>query len=124
MGTLITNKLVTLGLGTSRGIEGRGGLVVAGYGGPPSFVVSALEERTRIRVGQSGSKRRLDQLDEVIVWAKLLEVNGKAATGNVKGALKVRVDKKRGHASVVAEHISSRARGAWEFIKVSVRRLK
>ena len=125
MGTLITNKLITRGLGARRAEANRAGPVVQGYGGPPTFVVKALSERpARLRLGQSGTKRRLDQLDEVIVWAKLLEANGRTPDRDVKGWIKVKVDKNRGYASVMAEHVSTRAREAWEFIRVSVRRLK
>lgn len=97
-------------------------MVTQGYGG---FVPRALvQSLMSVTVGQSGAKRRLDQLQEVIIWAKLIEVNGKAAPPpDVKGWVKVKVDKPRGMA-VMAEHISSRTREAWEFIKVNVRRLK
>lgn len=126
MGTQITNKLVTRGFGAKRSIPNSAGPVMAGFGGPPHFVVAALEENrpARLRLGQSGAKRRLDQLDEVIIWAKLIEVNNQVPKRPIQGAIRVQVDKKQGTARVMAEHISSRAREAWEFIKVSVRRLK
>jgi len=124
MGTFITNKIITRGFGAKRAVPNRNGPIVQGYGGPPRFVVEAIERGTRLRLGQSGGKRRLDELDEVIVWAKLLEINGKTAPPNVKGWIKVKVDKDRGYAAVMAEHISSRTRAAWEIIKVTVQRLK
>lgn len=111
-------------MGVSRGAAGRAGLVTQGYTGVvPKSIVDALTLRP-IVVGQSGAKRRIDQLDEVIIWAKLIEVNSKAAPPpDIKGGIRVKVDKPRGIA-VLAEHISSRTRDAWEFIKVSVGRLK
>lgn len=125
MGTLVTNKLITRGLGATRLVANQAGPIVQGYGGPPSFVVQALSGRpARLRLGQSGTKRRLDQLDEVIVWAKLVEANGKVPTRDVKGWIRVKVDRDRGFASVMVEHVSTRVREAWEFIRVHVRRLK
>ena len=117
-----TNRIITRGMGVSRGLPGRTSLVVQGYGGPPpAFVTEAFRQ---IRVGQSGTKRRLQELDEVIVWAKLIQVNNKPAPPpDIKGWLRVKVDK-NSRAAVIAEHIASRTRAAWETIKVTVRRLK
>lgn len=125
MGTLITNKLVTRGFGAKRVTVNLAGPIVQGFGGPPSFVVAALADRPlRLRLGQSGTKRRLEQLDEVIIWAKLIEINGRPAPVNVKGWIRVKLDKGRTYASVMVEHIASRARAAWEVIRVTVQRWK
>lgn len=117
-----TNRIITRGMGVSRGLSGRTSLVTQGYGGPvPGFVAEAFRS---VRVGQSGTKRKIDQLDEVIIWAKLIEVNKQPAPPpDVKGWIKVKVDR-NSHAAVLAEHISSRVRAAWETIRVTVRRLK
>lgn len=113
------NRIITRGMGPSTGAAGRAGMVTQGYGGvPPAFVTEAFQS---VVVGQSGTKRKLQQLDEVIIWAKMIEINGKAAP-EIKGWIKVKVDKNR--AAVMAEHLASRTRAAWEFIKVSARRLK
>ena len=117
-----TNRIITRGMGTSRGAAGRAGMVTQGYGGiPPAFVTQAFRQ---INLGQSGYKRRLQELDEVVVWAKLTEVNGVEPKKPVKGWIKVKVDKDRGFAHVMAEHLGSRVRSVLEVIKVSVQRLK
>ena len=125
MGTPVVNKLITIGLGPSNGTPGRAGIVTLGYGGPPTFVVTEIEEAVRplrLRLGQSGTKRRLEQLDEVIVWAKLIDVNGRAPKTEIKGSIRVPVTK--GRASVFVEGVSVRVRAAWETIRVTVSRLK
>lgn len=127
MGTPLTNKIITRGMGALRTVPQSSGLVVQGYGPKvPTFVITALEERSRrLRLGQSGTKRRLQELDEVIVWAKLVTVNDKGAPPpKVEGWIRVRVRKDSGYASVMAEHVSTRVRKAWETMKVTVTRIK
>jgi len=97
-------------------------LITQGYGGPPPFVIDAIQRV--IVTGQSGHKRRLQELDEVIIWAKMIQVNNKPAPVDVKGFVRVKVDKNRGIATVMAEHVSTRVRSIWEVIKVTVSRLK
>lgn len=143
MATLIDNRLVTRGFGPPAAISGRTGLVVQGYGAP-SFVVNgiggdgsdvgSLDDSTdstpddrpiRLRYGQSGRKRRLAELDEVIIWAKLMEVNNQATSlADIKGSVTVRTEKDVPPARVLAEHVASRPRTAWEFIKVTAQRMR
>lgn len=117
------NRIITRGMGPSTGAAGRAGMVTQGYGGvSPAFVTETLVGYRQINLGQSGTKRRLEQLDEVIIWAKLVEVNGQPPAAPVKGWVKVKIDKSRG--TTMVEHIASRSRAAWEFIKVTAKRLK
>jgi hypothetical protein len=115
-----TNRIITRGMGVSRGVAGRAGMVTQGYGGPPPFIAQTFRQ---INLGQSGYKRRLEELDEVIVWAKLVNVNGVEPKKPIKGWIKVKVEKSRG-LGVMAEHLGSRVRSVLEVIKVSVQRLK
>lgn len=118
----VVNRIVTRGFGMSRGPPGRAGPVTQGYGGPPRFVVIAI--RRGIRPGQSGTKRRLREMQEVIVWARLIELNRRPPPKKVEGFIKVRVDRDSGYAKVMAEHVSSRVRKAWESLKVIVKRIR
>ena len=97
-------------------------LVTQGYGGPPAFVVFAFQRG--IIVGQSGRKRRLRELDTVVVWAKLIEVNNHAPHKKIEGFVRVPVDHDRSFAAVMVEHVSSRVRKAWQDFKVIVKRIK
>ena len=121
-----TQKIITRGMGpATNGVSGECSMVVQGYGGvTPAVIVSTIERPLRLRLGQSGTKRRLAELDELIVWAKLIEVNDKAPKRPIKGWIRVRARKEAGYASVMAEAVSSRARKTWEVIKVTVSRLK
>lgn len=119
------NKIVTRGLGVARSLAQSSGIVVQGYGPtvPSAIVVTVTEATRRRHPGQSGTKRRLEQLDEFIVWARLVEVNGQVPNVDVRGMVKGRLDASSGRASVIAEHIESKTRDAWETVKVIVRRL-
>ena len=107
-------------MGTTRGgVAGRQGLVVQGYGGPPPGFVTEFVLR-QINLGQSGFKRRMQEMDEVIVWAKLIEYNNKVPEKPIKGWIRVKVSNKAGFASVMAEGV----RALRDYIKVTVSRLK
>jgi hypothetical protein len=121
------NKIVTRGFGPIRNIPQTSALVVQGYGPLlPQFVVVALTEAQRpirLRGGRSSAHRRLDQLDEVIIWAKLVDVNGQEGpVPNIKGWVKVKVDR-TSRASALVEHVSTRVQSIFERIKVTVRLL-
>jgi hypothetical protein len=118
----IVNRIVTRGFGMSRGLPGRAGPVTQGYGGPPGFVVAAI--RRGFRVGQSGTKRRLREMQEAIVWAKLVELNGSTPRQKIEGFVRVKIDKNRGFASVMAEHVVTRVRKAIQDVKITVKRIK
>lgn len=116
-----TNRLITRGMGPSRGVPGRTGLIVQGFGG---VFRAAIEAAKRvIRLGQSGTKRALQGLEEIIIGAKLLRVNDQKPANPVQGHITVRVDMSR-RIAVMAEGVSKRARAAWEDVKISVKRVK
>ncbi len=122
MGTQLTNKIVTRGFGAKRSVPGTSGPVTMGYGPlAPAFVIAALSQ---VKLGQSGLKRRLAEMEEVIVWAKMIEANGKPPPKEIKGWIRVRVNKKRGYAMAMAEHVGTRVRSILESIKVSATRIK
>lgn len=96
-------------------------MVVQGGGG---FFRQVVEAAKRIiRLGQSGTKRALQGLEEIVIGAKLLRVNDKKPTTPVQGHITVRMDMSR-RIAVVAEGVSRRARAAWEDVKISVKRVR
>ena len=119
---LVVNRIVTRGMGRSRGEPGRAGLVTQGFGGPPSFVLEAL--RRGVRVGGGGTRRRLRELQPVIVWARLVEVNDRPPARNIEGFVRVHVDKNNHYAAAMAEHVSTRVKKAWQDLKITVKRLR
>jgi len=118
--TVLQNKIITRGFGPKRSVSQSSGIVVQGYGGVPHAIVEVIERPLRLRLGQSGTKRRLAELDEVIVWAKLIEANGVQPSRPIKGWIRVRVSPNRGFASVMAESV----RVIRDYVKVTVQRLK
>jgi hypothetical protein len=117
------NRVVGRGFGPSRGLAGRAGPVSRGFGGF-SFFVAPIERPIRLKLGQSGFKRRMQELDEVIVWAKCMTVNDVEPTRPIKGWIRVKIDRDNAWASVMAEQVATRVRLAWETFKVTVTRLK
>lgn len=118
---MIVNRIVTRGFGPSRDIAGRAGPITRGYGGVLQIVAPAVERA--IRRGKSGDKRYLDELEEVIVWAKLIEINNMPPKKKIEGSVRVRVDSKT-NVSVTAENVRSRVRNALDKIKVTIKRIK
>lgn len=115
------NRLVTRGMGTSRGVVGRSGMVTQGSGG---FFRRVVEVGARlIRLGQSGTKRALRELEEVIIGVKLLRVNDEKPKTTIQGHVTVKVDLSR-RIAVMAEGVSKRVRSAWEDIKITVKRIR
>lgn len=113
----ITNRIIMRGMGPHINR-----LITQGYGGPPAFVVAAFQRG--IIVGQSGRKRRLREMDTIVVWAKLIELNDMPPPKKIEGFIRVPVDHDRGFAAVMAEHVSSRVWKAWQDFKVIVKRIK
>lgn len=108
-------------MGTSRGASGRAGLITQGYGG---FFKKVAEAGIRlIRAGQSGTKRALRELEEIIVGAKLLSVNDEKPKDQIQGHVTVKIDRAR-RIAVMAEGVSKRVRAAWEDIKITVKRIR
>lgn len=122
--TTPVNRIITRGFGTSRGQAGRAGPVTQGYGGIHQFVISAIQRSNNVKHGQSGRKRRLRELDTIIVWAKLVEVNGSPPKNKIEGFVNVPIDHDRGFAAVMVEHVSSSVRKAWHDLRVTVKRIK
>lgn len=115
------NRLITRGMGTSRGAAGRAGMVTQGYGG---FFKKIVEAGVRlVRLGQSGTKRALRELEEVIIGAKLIRVNDERPKQNIQGHVTVKVDLSR-RIAVMAEGFTRRVRAAWEDIKITVKRIR
>ena len=116
------NRIVTRGMGPSRGKAGVAGLVTQGYGG---FFRAVAEQARRIgRVGKSAAKKTLEGLEEVIVWAKLVRVNDKKPEQKVEGFVRVGIDRVKHIAVNMIGSVSTRVRNVWEDIKITISRIK
>lgn len=110
--------IITKGLGCST--SGCNRLVTQGYGGPPKFVEEAV--RRFIKGHGGGRRRREDELEEICVWAKLIEYNNRQPEEDIEGCIRVPVKKHRYRVAV--ERVTQRVRKAWEDIRVTVKRIK
>lgn len=117
------NKLVTRGFGPlSGGTPGRASLVSQGLGG---FFQNVKRQAIRIiSAGQSGTKRALQELQEVMVWAKLIRINDEKPSFPIQGSIKVRISRTSQIAAVLVSKAKVRVREAWEDLKITVKRIK
>lgn len=105
----------------TRGFGRRQQIVTQGYGGILAEIKAAV---TRfITLGQSGAKRAIRELEEIIIGAKLLRVNDEKPKQQIQGHVTVKVDLTR-RIAVMAEGVSKRVRAAWEDIKITVKRIR
>jgi len=109
-------RLITRGLGKNP--PGVQGMITMGYGR------RLIEEVVRIiRKGQSGTKRALRELQEVVVWARLVSVNDRKPDNTVQGFVRVRINAAARNAVTAAQFVSSRIRNIFEDIKVRIKRV-
>lgn len=119
---MIGNRIITRGMGRSRGIPGRAGMVTQGYGG---LFKKIVEAGVRLyKAGQSGAKRAARELEEVIVWAKLIRVNDSPPENTIKGFIRVNVSSARNLAVNLVEGMRIRTRKTWDGIKITIKRLR
>lgn len=114
------NRIITKGMGASRGQAGNAGLITQGYAG-----IKLLLELGRriIRVGQSGTKRRIRDLQSIIVGARLVRVNENRPSMTVIGFVENNHPNMSSRVSIV-EHLSTRVRKTWETVTIRIKRLK
>jgi len=111
------NTLVTRGMGRHNNLVTKG--FVRGF--LDQIVVTAQRV---IRHGRSSARRAIEDINEIIVWAKLIEVNHKPSPIKIQGFIKINLDKLSSYASTLVEYVSSRVRSTYEDIKITVKRLR
>lgn len=106
-------------------------LITRGYGTIPGFIPEIIDGIVRRnRAGGGGAKRRrqqeelLRELEPIIVWAKLIEVNNMPPKVHIEGSTTVSRGSKSDLPTTKVEYVTKRVRAAWEDIKVTVKRLK
>lgn len=104
-------------MGAGRNRTGRTSMISAGFGGIREIITKI------VKLGQSGAKRALRELEDVFIAAKLIRINDERPKQIVQGQLNVKVNLSR-HISVMAEGISKRARAAWEDVKITINRIR
>jgi hypothetical protein len=119
---VIGNRIITHGMGKSRGIPGRAGMITQGYGG---LFKKIVEAGVRLyKAGQSGAKRAAKELEDIIVWAKLIRVNDNIPETTIKGFTRVNVSQAKNIAVNLMEGMRVRTRKTWDGIKITIKRLR
>jgi hypothetical protein len=97
-------------------------MVTQGYGG----ILSAIVEGARyvIRLGKSGTRRALREIEEIVVWAKLIEVNDTPPPRKIEGFVRIGINRARSFAVALAESLNVRIRKTWEDVKVTVEMIR
>jgi hypothetical protein len=109
-------RIVTRGLGKNP--PGVQGFITMGFGR------RLIEQVIRLaRRGRSSAQRAIRELEEVVVWAKLVRINNDRPEQDIQGKLTVKVSPVR-KIAILAESLSSRTRSAWEDIKITINRYK
>lgn len=109
-------KIITKGLGKDP--PGVTGFITMGFG--KKLIQAAIR---LVRQGQSGAKRALQELQEVVVWAGLVSVNDKRPQKKVQGFVRVRINTAARYAVTAAQLVTTRIRNVYEDIKVSIKRV-
>lgn len=105
------NTIVTRGFGRHNNIVTLG--FVRGF-----FTEQAVR---LINIGQSGAKRAMKELEEILIWTKLVGVNDEEPKKHIEGSLRVKIDASR-HISLIAERVAHGVRRVITDIRVTVRR--
>jgi hypothetical protein len=117
------NRIVTRGMGTSTGLAGRSGMVTYGYGGIPKEAIKKLEDVIRRSSGNIG-KKELDELKEIVVWAKLIEINNMQPKRTLLGKQAI-IEKSSDNQpkNVIAQFIIAKKKRITETIKIFIKRI-
>jgi hypothetical protein len=118
------NRIITRGMGASRGLAGRAGMVTQGYGGFFRAVVKLFEPVLRVRRGRSAPRREEKELETIIIRAKLIEVNDSPPKKKVEGFIRVAIDRSKNVVINVSKNVSTRVKSIYEIFKVKISRIK
>lgn len=121
---MMINQLITRGMGSSGSEFDSPGLATQGFGNNSTLAFVLEEIQQIIRIGGSSVKRAVEEIQEIVVFAKLIRVNNDVNPVKIEGFIQVKINAISYYAITLAEHISTRVRKAWEDVKISIHRLK
>ncbi len=87
-----------------------------------SFVSDAILRF--IELGQSSAKRALKEIQEVVVWAKLIRINNEMPPKKLQGSVNVKLTDTSQIAVRAVKKVSVKVRSIYDDIKISVNRIK
>lgn len=113
----IVNRTITRGMGAPRG-TGRAGLVTSGGGGFRKFI-----EFIR-RKGGDGVDYVKKNVETIMVWAKLIDVNAEQPKQIIQGSTTVSVNTNKKVRVRMVGGFTKNVRKIWENVKITITRLK
>lgn len=119
---MTVNRLITRGMGTSRGAAGVAGMVTQGYGGFFRKVKDALVDIAK--KGRSSARKVIQEIEEIVVWAKLIRVNDSTPPKLVQGYIAVKVDEAKNFVVKVLSGLTASVKATVNDIKITIKRLK
>lgn len=96
-------------------------LVIMGF--KFEILIDAVEEIVR-KVGRSSAERVKRELEEFIIWARLIRINDERPDADVEGFVKLLLKKDMAQKVKGAQLVSTKVRDALEDIKITVQRIK
>jgi hypothetical protein len=110
------NTIVTKGLGRHNNLVARG--FVRGF---IETIIAGTQHI--VRVGRSGAKRIIKEVESIMIYAKLIDVNDFQPKVKIEGVIKVDFFIKNYAVSLV-ESIKHRIKSKYNEIKISIERLR
>lgn len=109
-------------MGGRPGNAGRAAMVTQGMGGLFARIVAGAKRV--VKLGQSGTKRALRELEEIVVFAKMIRVNNQPPPAPIQGFVTVTLNNARDFVVSATRSISMRVKNVYETIKITVTRLR
>lgn len=115
------NRIITKGMGKSRDLTGRAGMITQGYGGFSVLLQAAIEATRNVLIkGRSSYKHAKKEIIEIVISARLLRVNGLQPNFSVFGKISVALDAIKNFSVSLVEIVGQIKKNV---IKVFVKRL-
>lgn len=97
-----------------------------GYGGILQQIKDQVKDQANrlIKIGQSGTKRALQELQEVIIWTKLIRINDVAPEKNIQGFIRIKLSSSVQQVVAAAKFISAKSKKTIDDIKITLKRIR
>lgn len=112
----VINRTITRGMGAPRG-TGRAGLITSGGGGFRQFI-----EFIRRKAGD-GVDYVKKNVENIVVWAKLITVNDEKPQQLIQGTSQVSMSSKKASVRFTGG-FTKKVRNIWENVKITITRVK